>query len=324
MENGVFCVIGAMVGAGFASGREIMAFFSRYGAYSWALIALCAFFMTSLMHAVMLRAESVAALTPKGIAAPLGRAVWRLLFTFTGGAMLAAAGQMGALTVPIRYARELSAFFTLLFCVFQPRDADKIGAPMGKLLIPALIAALILCLRSEGSAVLTPKWTGKEGIIALISALGYGALNVSLSAGVICEAGQGKSKREKRKTALLSGIALGALLLIENSALLLHGEAVDAALPTVLVLNRFGKEGFYLSAAVLYLAVVTTLNAQIRGLSSLLPEKGNRILCFFMTAAASQLGFQGIVQTVYPALGWAAAVLAGIALFGKRAETSSG
>ena len=318
MANGIFCVIGAMVGAGFASGREIMAFFSQYGVFSWPLIILCVLFMTGMMDAMMQRADSVRAFVPEGTAAPFGRAVWLMLFAFTGGAMAAAAGEMWALTVPVRYARQIGAAGTLLFCMAQQKKAEKTGAVMGKLLLPALLCALLLCLRGDGMEMQTPAFTVGGAFRAMFAALGYGALNVTLSAGVICEAGRGMKKTQKRKTALLCGAAIGLLLLFANTALLRYGEARDAALPVVALLRPFGKEGFYLSAAVLYLAVVTTLTAQIKGLTALLPQKGGVCLSGIMTAAASLFGFHGIVGAAYPILGWAAAGMAVIAVLKKR------
>ena len=43
-----FGIVSAVVGAGFASGREIMHFFSRYGACSWCLCFLAAGLMGGL------------------------------------------------------------------------------------------------------------------------------------------------------------------------------------------------------------------------------------------------------------------------------------
>lgn len=314
MWNGAFCVMGAMVGAGFASGREIMAFFSRYGAFSWPLIAV-AMAATAGMIRMALRADSVLELTPR-----FGRVVCMLLFMFTGGAMLAAAGEMWALTLPVFYAREIGAAITLLICLAQQKNAGRIGAMMGKLLLPVLLLSLLLCLRSSGEALKTPAWTPAGACRALFSALGYSALNVTLSAGMICEAGRGKGKREKRRLSILCALMIGALMLLANGALLRHGEALDAALPVVALLRAFGKEGFYLSAAVLYLAVMTTLTAQVKGLSALLPGKGKyRIaLSGVLTVFASLLGFQGIVGAAYPILGWAAMGSTALSLIFRR------
>ena len=41
LEGALACV-GAVIGAGFASGREVVSFFSRYGVHGWWLIGLSA------------------------------------------------------------------------------------------------------------------------------------------------------------------------------------------------------------------------------------------------------------------------------------------
>ena len=318
VEGGIFCVIGAMVGAGFASGREIMAFFSRFGAYSWGLIALCSAGMTVLLYRIMAGAESVQGLLPDGRGQSMGRAVWLLLFSFTGGAMLSAAGELAALTMPLPCARWLGGGLTLLMCCFAGERSLSLSAGLGKCLLPLLLLALLLCRRVRGTTMATPAFSA----LAVLDALGYGGLNVTLAAQMICEIGKGKSRQEKRSAALQCGAALGALLLLANSVLMRHGEAKDAALPVVVLLRDYGKEGFYLSAALLYLAVVTTLISQLRGLKALLPPRHGPIASALLVSAASLLGFQGIVGKAYPLLGWAAMGIAFYSVGKKRYSAS--
>ncbi len=318
MDGGFFFLFWAMIGAGFASGREIMAFFSRFGAYSWVLIVLCAADMTALLYGIMAGAESIQGLLPGGRGQSMGRGVWLLLFSFTGGAMLSAAGELTALTMPLPYARWIGGVLTLLMCCLAGKRSLRLSTGLGKCLLPLLLLALLLCRRVQGTAMATPAFSA----LAVLDALGYGGLNVTLAAQMICEIGKGKSKQEKRSTALQCGSALGVLLMLANGVLMRHGEAKDAALPVVVLLRGYGKEGFYLSAALLYLAVVTTLISQLRGLKALLPPRYGTIASALLVSAASLLGFQGIVGKAYPMLGWAAM---GLALYsvGKKRYSAS-
>lgn len=52
--GGAIACVGAVIGAGFASGREVVTFFSRYGAHSWWLILLSALVMM-LLCAISMR-----------------------------------------------------------------------------------------------------------------------------------------------------------------------------------------------------------------------------------------------------------------------------
>ena len=299
MGDAVFGIIGAMIGAGFASGREIMSFFSRYGAWSWPLI-LWNVGWTAGMMGLLLR------FSDENECFMTGRAgcIWlTALLSFAAGGMTAAAGELTALTAPVRYARPLGGVAALVFCLLMSRRALKASAILARLLIPGLLIALISCLRVPASgAAQTARIAQLPG--AFLRAAGYAGLNVTLSLGVLLDAGRGKSIGQKRKMIILSGIALLAAAGLCNAALTPHSGAMGrAALPTVLLLRSYGKTGYYLSAAVLYLAVISTLIAALRGMRALIPGPLGLPIAGLLSLAASLIGFQDLVEAAYPALG---------------------
>jgi uncharacterized membrane protein YkvI len=109
------------------------------------------------------------------------------------------------------------------------------------------------------------------------------------------------------------GLLTALLLGLGNAALLPHaGTLSDAALPAVILLRAYGKVGYYLAAAVMYLAASTTLIAVLRGLLTLtapfLP-RWRKTLIGLLVLAVSLLGFQDIVGAAYPVLGWTYLIL---------------
>ena len=99
----VLCLLGAFIGVGFASGREIMRFFTRYGPLSVPLLFLAA-----------------------------------------GGGMAAAAGELWALTVPLRHARAIGLLLSLLLCLFAAARPENAMTLLGYLLLPVLMLALTM------------------------------------------------------------------------------------------------------------------------------------------------------------------------------------
>ena len=99
-------ICGAVVGAGFASGKEIASFFSRFGRWSWVGILLAVAVVGAVCLGV-LRHPGVAGMPPAWHRRAPGR-LWTALFTglmaATGGAMLAGAGEVAALLLPVRGA----------------------------------------------------------------------------------------------------------------------------------------------------------------------------------------------------------------------------
>lgn len=311
----VFCILSAVIGAGFASGREIMHFFSRYGAFSWALVCAAAMTMSLLMHRVMGRGgRGLAGLLPGSRWRIAGQVLTGFLLLCTGGGMAAAAGELAALTVPVHHARLLGLFVTLAACLLLSRRPLRILHFMGWLLIPALLLALALCARVPALPLPVPT----PGIAAcaegVLGALSYAGLNVMLSAEILCEAGDRCTHRNRCRCAAWAGGAVGALLILGNAALLPHAATLQSAsLPMVALLRVYGKAGYYLAALVLYLAVSTTLIAILRALCTLLRQyvsgKCAAALAALLTALIALCGFEEIVAHAYPALGFVCLLL---------------
>ena len=300
MGETILCVVAAMVGAGFASGREIMRFFSQYGAFSWALVGFAA-----LVTAWMLRRM----LAMGGVHSRLEKGLLLLFSLAVGGGMTAAAGELWALTVPLRYARTMGSVITLALCLWLAGGSLRGMAWLGRVLLPFLLAVLVLCLRVPGVSPRRDVPMG-EALLAVVSVMGYCGLNGMTAAGVI---GGARPQREQNGISLAVGLLTALLLGLGNAALLPHAGALwDAPLPTVSLLRAYGKAGYYLSAAVLYLAASTTLIAVLRGLLTLygpyLPRQ-KKAWIGLTVLAVSMLGFEDIVGTAYPALGWAFLVL---------------
>ncbi len=295
----VLCLTGAMVGAGFASGREVMAFFSRYGGFSWALCALVGA-ETGLLTERILRRDR----EQTGLAV-----TWllMLLYLFLAGGMTAASGALWALTVPLHAARTLGGGATLLLCVTVSRYPLKIMGKLGWGLGILLLTAVILCYLIPSQAAETEQARQTDFIPAVLRALGYGCMNVTLSRGILNDLREHGTKKQKKRIALASGLTAGGLLMMENGVLLRHlPDLQDAAMPMVMLLRGFGKAGYILSAALLYISVVTTLIAVCGGVRALLPrdtEKG-MILFGLSVCCVALLGFEGIVDRWYPILGW--------------------
>lgn len=304
----IFCITAAFVGAGFASGREIMQFFSRYGAFSYPLIAAASVAL-GLMIGKIMDCALLSQKRGKSPAAGLKKALLFALYTGTAGAMTAAAGELAALTTPLFHARTLGMILTLAACYSFSGHSLTALRYMGFVLLPLTVAAFLLCARVPPDAVKgrLPDYAGNP-LAGLFFGVCYGAMNVVLSAGVLREAGEECGQKEKKRLALGAGGVTAVLLLLGNGALLPHREALThAALPTVLLLRRYGKAGYWLAAAFFYLAVASTLTAVLRSLRETvsIKKKGFGFFVTFCSVMAVAIcGFEKIVGTAYPLCGF--------------------
>ena len=323
--QGALAVCAAVIGAGFASGREVASFFSRFGRASWvsALAAGAALALAVYGLAALSRASGLS--TFCGLCgAFLGRRSGRIagwlmtaLHLCTGAAMCAATGELAALTLPLRHARALGQALSLCLALgLAGGRASLRGLSLSGLLLIPLLAGYCLPLTGGGEAV---PLTAHGLMLCLPMGLLCSAFNATLSADVICLSGSGGV--HPGRMAVLTGALLTGLLALVNRVLLRAGrEVLCSPLPLVLLWSGRGLAGFYASAASLYLACLSTLSACLVSLRARWGERGMLAGAGAVVLLAS-LGLNRLVGRIYPALGWVCALLLLILLtrFPKRA-----
>lgn len=337
-RDAVFQLTGAIVGAGFASGREIMRFFSRYGVFSWIGIGLAVITIGAFALALLRKAKEadVASLAQfcrvfLGKAGIVGSIAFAVLLGATGGSMLAASGEIGALALPVHGAYWIVILITLAAGLFLSRRSLSPLAQAGKLLVPALALIFGLCLLLPEKTAASLQAVAPHWLKILESALGgvsYGALNVTLAAGVLCEIGRGLADRKAVRTAFFLGVCLLALLSLANAALMRQPQLQDAALPMVMLLNNYGKVGYWLALIGLYLAVFSTFLAMARGFLNMFSCYIPGWKAFAITGAVfllfAVIGFAQLVGVVYPVLGFLCLLLLLWTLTSKKSPEGPG
>ena len=321
-----FAVVSAIVGAGFASGREIVTFFTCAGWASWLGVAAATGLLGALTAMLAALARRGGARSFPGIyAAAMGRECGEAIqllhgvtMLLTATVMLAAGGELGALALPFRYAYPIALAATLLLGLVLARRDFRLLQGLGALLAPAMFV-YYLCLALDGSpaprpylaAEVTVDLSGNVVAACFLGAL-YAALNAAMSGGVLAALAHGVLR--PRRVGLLTGALLLALLVPANAALLRAGEGVRAlALPGVVLAARWGTTGFYASVLVMWLSVLSTLAAALGSLRGQAAEVGLKPRLAVLAASLAALclsvvGFQPLVRVGYPVLGWICAV----------------
>ena len=321
-------IVSACVGAGFATGREIVSFFARYGAAGMAGCALAAALLGALCAGTMraarrASADNLGALCRSALGETGGRAaafLYAALLCAAGGAMLAATGEACALMLPVRRADTIGALAALAGCFLTRKRGLKPLSWLGALLVPCCMLLFALILRAP--AARGQAWRAAENSPgrAALSAACYAAFNAAFSAGVLCEAGAKEEAARSRAGAWLAAAIFGAMLLPGGLAFYKHCAAAQGKpLPAVRLARAFGPAGYWLCAVSLLAAVLTSYAASVRALARMIPVK-NETLCWlaalFMTALTARLRFAKIVDALYPLLG-AACMLCFAAIFLK-------
>ena len=312
-------IVAAIVGAGFASGREVMTFFSEMGAASWLGVGVaCALVGGITAMLAQLGARTEAKSFPGLFGALMGQACedamhmsHGLLMAILASVMLAAGGELGALTLPVGGARYIGMGFTLACGLWAARGGML--ARLGGAVFP-LILAFFAALAADGRPVDASVYAQRayeiqaSAPLALLLGAVYAALNLSLAGGVVL-----LNRAEPKKVGLYTALLLAALLIPANAALLRHREELQfVAMPSVILAARWGTAGFYLCALCMELAVVSTMAASIASLRAQLAgiRSGGWALAGILTLSAlfALSGFDFLVRSLYPLLGWLCAM----------------
>lgn len=307
-------LLSGVIGAGFASGREIAFFFSSHGAYAAAAIALCGAVMALLFVRLPAQLERTgsASLLPL-CRARFGRrfgrlcaALFFLLFAAAGGAMLAACAELSALLLPLGHAYALGMGASLLLAALLTRRGLYGLALPGAMLCALLPILLIRLLRMPpGEAAFAPVG---HALHAAASGLCYGALNAAMVCGALPLL-LPLTRRQRRWAAILFGALFTLLLTLAVCTLGRHHQTWrHQALPLVYLSRSLGKSGYVLCALTMYLAALSTLCAMLAGLAQMRRSR-SVILPSLLCLCFARMGFQGLVERAYPTLGWLCAAL---------------
>lgn len=313
-------LVAAVVGAGFASGREVMRFFTAFGTWSWVGCVSAALLLSGLSTWAACQASELSAFdlgtlcrrSLGGIGGYLATALNSALCVIIAGTMLAAMGELFALSLPIHNAYTIGVGVSLLLGGLLAGGGLSSLSALGGWLLPAclLLYTLLLNLPApEAVQVVTP--TSQWRVFPM--AFAYASMNVAISCGVLCEVG---CQREKKSILRIGGMAflLFLLLLIgANASLYPHqAELLDEALPVVQLSRSLGAVGYWLCIIVLSLAVMTTLIALLRThyrMLDIIPQRARWLATLALPLIACVLGFEWIIQSVYPLLGIASTLL---------------
>ena len=313
-------LLAGMIGAGFASGREIARFFAGHGpaAPAAALLAslfMVFFFLRLCQKMQQLHAQDASSLCRLRFGDSLGRlcsALFFLLAAVTAGAMLAACAELSALVLPFAHAYGLGMAAALLLSVLFARRSLRGLALCGAGLLVLLPVLLIRFLFLEaGEACFYPAMTPDLPVRALADGVSYAALNTALLLGALPLL-LPLTNQERKCAVLLFGVLFFALLSLGCAVCIRHRAlSLSHPMPFLALSRECG--GYLLFAACMAAAAFSTLCALLLSMRRLLGtrEPMGTLLCCALCLLFARLGFSSLVQSVYPVLG---AVCAGLLL----------
>ena len=324
--------IGTVVGAGFASGQEVLQFFNAFGlAGLWGILVASALFFF-IGYSILMLGRKLQALSHVEIVRfTNGRVLGSFIdivitiFLFGGlAAMIAGAGAIfkEQFSVAPIWGTIAMAIVTLLTVVTGTRGViNAISYVVPFLIVSVLFIAISSLVKNPVTASeidaasdlpgATPNW--------LLSAVNYASYNIVISIGVLTSMGAYTPSKKKLLTGALlgaAGLALG-LVAIYFTVLTNISVAGVKELPMIEAAGRISGPLRLAFAVVLFAEVYTTAVGNLYSLSQRIslrmPKKLLIAVATCLALLAGQLGFSNMVRFLYPAVGYGGmAFIAGV------------
>jgi uncharacterized membrane protein YkvI len=323
--------VGTVVGAGFATGQEIIQFFTCYGYSSfWAILISVILFIAAgrkIMHfGRKLNARSYGSLTEYlfGNAAPFVNIYLGLTFVFICGAMFAGAGALfkEQLSIPYAAGALITGLLTLLVTLYGLRGILAVNS----VIVPCLIAFSVFVFIYVFGERCQPAVISRDyapNVLALLkTGISYASFNLVLSIGVLAPMGaEIRAERSLTLGSFLGGGLLGLLLAMGNYTLICKApEVFYSEVPQMLIVSQIGGAFVYLYMLVVWAEIFTTAIGNLFAIHTIIRENYRISSCFPAVAAPAAgliiclMGFSNIVSWFYPVLGMIGFVLSAIIL----------
>lgn len=314
--------VGAVMGAGFASGQEIQQFFARFG--PWGLVGvIISAFLFSFLGWVMLDLQErwIISAYPdffqRLLGFKLGQAADGLVSALLFAGMTAMLSGSGAMFQEyFGLSRWIGILITSVIIGLALWFKGEGVLWINSVLIPLKFA---FCLGIAAMAILWAASGDGEGLVVensrlmgnwFISAVLYVSFNLTFAMVVFASLGKEIQKPGARLGAIGGGIALGTFALLIGMALLRFQDVSGMEIPMVAIAGKLGDWPAFLYVSVLWLAMLTaaigngfSLVSRIVGAGITTYSKATFIL---LLAAFSSAGikFSSIVKIGYPIFGY--------------------
>jgi uncharacterized membrane protein YkvI len=322
-----FTYMGTVVGAGFATGQEILQFFTRYGAAAAFTIVLSSFLFIWLGTRIMLLAHDMNARSYEDLNKYVfGDKIgpWISFITFfvllgITSIMLAGAGSIFKEHLNLSYQFGLLFTLVLTYLVLL-KGIDAILA-VNSIVVPMILAFTVILVITTMKSPQAGNWITLESSFNLgkvwLSPFLYTAFNLALAQAVLVPIGSSiKTRSVLYWGGILGGIGIGIMLLAGHFALSAQMPGITQfEIPMGILLIDLGKTVQLLFLLIIFAEIFTTLIADVYGLTRQLEQKvklNQQVIIIgilIISYAISQVGFKLLLSTLYPlfgviSLGW--------------------
>lgn len=313
--------IGTIIGAGFATGKEIVQFFSQYGLYGLGGIVVSGWLFIFLGAKIMLKAVEVRAASFEefnsylfgeklGLAATF---IQFLMLVGVTGVMLSGTGALFEERFHIPGNAGIGLTLVIGFLIVRKGMSGLFAVNI--FVVPLMI---IFHLYAAGEAAAQPAFLENlftrvtEGPVWKLwtSPFSYAAFNLALAQAVLVPLAFGINDEETiRKGAFLGGAALTCLMLASHISLVQLPNVSEYDIPMAQIVERLMPAFHFIYAFLIYGEIFTSVVGNVYGLKQQLSTHFSwspsvlLLLIFSAGFLLSQISYGTLLSLLYPLFG---------------------
>lgn len=314
--------VGTVVGAGFATGKEIVEFFTQYGLYGFFGILIAGYLFIFTGTKIMLVASYIKATSYEEFneylfgkkTAFIINLFFLLMLLGVSAVMISGAGAVfeEQLGMPQRVGVWLTIVLATIVLLFGTRGLFAINS----FVVPVMISfSLILCFLTIGegyffeSLSIVPE-SGMTWKI-VFSPFAYTAFNLALAQAVLVPiASEVQDQKVIKWGGILGGLFLTIILLSGHLALMTLPNVMDYEIPSAIIMKSVAETLYWVFIFVIYGEIFTSVIGNIFGLERQIsnfwkvPSVYIILLLFIITVMISEVGYGRLLSFLYPLFGY--------------------
>ncbi|OPA81160.1 hypothetical protein BVG16_02160 [Paenibacillus selenitireducens] len=316
-----FTYIGTIVGAGFATGQEILQFFTQYGRFAPLTILIATVLFVWLGTKIMLLAHEIKATSYEDLNKELfGAQAGKIISFFSmivlicvNSIMLAGAGSLFVEHFNIHYQTGL--LVTLFFSFLLLRKGMSAILTLNSIVVPFMLLFTTLIVLNTIESPTASRWitlvVDKSWTATWAAPFLYTAFNLAMAQAVLVPLGAHMpSKSVIRIGGWIGGIGIGFMLLSGHFALSAYMPGITQfEIPMGNIAYQLGLFAQMVYLILIFSEIFTTFVADVYGVTLQLKQRiplsitGITLILMIISYTISQFGFSSLLSVLYPLFG---------------------
>ncbi len=314
--------VGTVIGAGFATGREIVEFFTRFGFIGFIGILLSGYLFISMGTKIMLKSHELKAQSFEQFNeflfgkwfAKFMNIMMMLMLIGVSAVMLSGAGAV--FHEQLQLSKQLGILLTIALGFLTMMVGMKGLFAVNTFVVPIMIAFnLFLMIYSINHYPFLEKIFmiphADDGWKSVVSPFSYTAFNLAMAQAVLVPiAGEVRDRDTIKFGGYLGGFFLTLILISSHITLVMIPNVTQYEIPMAVVMKSFVASFYYIYITIIYGEIFTSVIGGVFGLEKQLSNHwkkssiSNFLIIFIIIYSLSFFEYSKLLSYLYPLFGY--------------------